>query len=443
MLFSLDRFTRYSINTIVTQVIVSAIYMATVIITARYLGPHGKGLLTLILLIPMLSISFGRMGIGHGVNYYASKVSPTKLVVNSFVLCLIISLALFFATLLLVFALKDVFFKEISEKTLIVICSTVPFFLFYDYLPSVLQGLFKINKRNFLISVQPAVYLILLLVLVVVVRLGLWGAVIAWIIALFLSVAVSFMFVFKEIQISEIGLDMSFMKNLLSFGMKSHIGNILKRLSYRGDILIVSYFLDPIAVGFYSVAVNVAEIIWKFPEAVGIVLLPHVAQMNKKEAKSFTPQVCRIVLFPVMIACFMIFLFNKVIIILAFGYEFLPSSSALLILLPGILSFTVWKIIVNDLIAQGYPTRYSLSSGIALVTMLLLDIWLIPKFGINGAALASSIAYLAATVSIIIFYHQITRNSVKELLVPVKKDLLFYKKLLMIKEPESTVTKSS
>lgn len=427
---SLGQFTKYSINTIANQFIILVISFLISIITARVLGPEGKGQLTLILLIPMLSITFGRMGIGHAVNYYASRTSSTKLIVNSFVLSILLSILLVALTLPVAYALKDVFFKTINEKLIVLISFFIPFYIFNNHFISLLQGLYKINIRNLLLVSQPMLNLLLLIILITILKLGLNGAVIASIIALLFAVFLSGIFLLKEIKVKEISLDFSLMRQLLTFGFKSHIGNILKDLSYRSDILIISYFLPAAFVGYYVIAVTIAEIIWKIPDAVGSVLLPHVAQMDNNSAKTFTPVVSRVVLVPVTIACLMIFLFGKNIITLAFGQEFLPSSSVLVILLPGILSFALWKILANDLIAQGYPVRYSLTSGIALVTMIVLDLLLIPKFGINGAAVASTVSYIAAAASIIFIYTRITGNSFKDLLIPVRSDFSFYKNYL-------------
>lgn len=427
---SLGQFTKYSINTIANQFIILVISVLISIITARVLGPEGKGQLTLILLIPMLSITFGRMGIGHAVNYYASRTSSTKLIVNSFVLSTLLSILLVALTLPVAYALKDVFFKTINEKLIVLISFFIPFYIFNNHFISLLQGLYKINIRNLLLVSQPMLNLLLLILLITILKLGLNGAVIASIIALLFAVFLSGIFLLKEIKVKEISLDFSLMRQLLTFGFKSHIGNILKDLSYRSDILIISYFLPAAFVGYYIIAVTIAEIIWKIPDAVGSVLLPYVAHMDNNSAKTFTPVVSRVVLVPVTIACLLIFLFGKNIITLAFGQEFLPSSSVLVILLPGILSFALWKILANDLIAQGYPARYSLTSGIALVTMVVLDLLLIPKFGINGAAVASTVSYIAATASIIFIYTRITDNSFKDLLIPVRSDFSFYKNYL-------------
>ena len=428
---SSEQFTKYSINTIVTQFIILITSILISIITARVLSPEGRGQLSLILLIPMLSVTFGGMGMVHAINYYASRMPATKLIVNSFILSGLLSVLLVATTLPVVYISKNIFSMTLNKEILFLISIFIPFYLFNYCFISLLQGFYKIVIRNLLNVTHALLNLLLLVILIITLKLGVAGAVTAFVVAILLVTILSAIFVLKEIEIKDIRLESGIIKQLLSFGLKSHIGNVLKDLSYRGDILIISYFLSTASVGYYVIAVTVAETIWRIPDAIGSVLLPRIARMDKSNARAFTPVVSRIVLVPVMLLCLIIFLFREDIICLAFGNEFLPSSPALVILLPGILFLSIWKIIANDLIAQGYPAKYSITSGIALVTMVELDLWLIPLFGINGAALASTISYMAATVSIITIYSRVTGNSFKELLIPARIDLSYYKKLFM------------
>jgi O-antigen/teichoic acid export membrane protein len=149
--------------------------------------------------------------------------------------------------------------------------------------------------------------------------------------------------------------------------------------------------------------------------------------MEMEEARKFTPIVCKLVVLPVLATCILLFLFGKILITFAFGQAFLPSATVLLILLPGIFFFAVWKIIANALIAQGHPSKYSVTSGVSLVTMLLFDIILIPRYGIQGAALASTLSYTLATFTIIFIYTRLTDSLITEMFLPVRADFFYYK----------------
>jgi O-antigen/teichoic acid export membrane protein len=144
-----------------------------------------------------------------------------------------------------------------------------------------------------------------------------------------------------------------------------------------------------------------------------------------------------------MVSCLatLLALFSSKIIVLFFGLEFLPSTTALLILLPGMISLTIWKIIATDLIAEGYPAEYSLTAMVSLIASIILDLWLIPRYGVVGAALASTTAYISATVAIIWIYTKFTRLAFIKLFIPSGADLSIYRRTL--RDLATGITRSS
>jgi Na+-driven multidrug efflux pump len=55
--------------------------------------------------------------------------------------------------------------------------------------------------------------------------------------------------------------------------------------------------------------------------------------------------------------------------------------------------------------------------------MLVLDIFLIPLYGINGASIGSTLSYLTATVVVVVMYTKHNNVSVKSVLIPTKLDI--------------------
>ena len=412
------------------QFLAFALSVATAVITARALGPEGNGLYTLVILIPMIAVTFGRMGIGHAANFMAPKMAPDRLITNVAVISAILGLITVAIVLPTTILLKDIFFKDLSLRIIIFISLAIPVYLFHNHLASMVQALYEIGLRNLIVMLQALTNLILLIILVVIFDFGLPGAVIASVISICFVVLLSSALLLQKIRIKNIQLRLSLIRDLFKYGLKTHIGNVLKDLSYRLDILIISYFLPATAVGFYVAAVSLAEIVWKIPDAIGVVLLPRVANISADSAKLLTPAVCRIVFLMVVMMALCLGLFSQKAIVMFFGAEFLPSKIPLLLLLPGMISLTLWKIIATDMIAEGFPTEYSLTALISLISMVILDVLLIPQYGINGAAFATTIAYACSTISIIFIYRRFTKVAFRDLLVPTKMDLSLYRDFL-------------
>ena len=187
MASKIGQFIKYSLTSLGSQFFVLTISVATSVITARVLGPEGKGQLVLILLIPLLSLTLGKIGIGHAVNYYAAIVSPTKLILNAFILSVFSGVLLLVLLLPIITIFKEVFFNGINERNLLVISFAIPFYLLTNCLIMLMQGLYKINKMNLLMICQPIIYLAFLILLIVILKKGVDGAIVAWVITLFIT----------------------------------------------------------------------------------------------------------------------------------------------------------------------------------------------------------------------------------------------------------------
>jgi len=124
-------------------------------------------------------------------------------------------------------------------------------------------------------------------------------------------------------------------KDTLRFGVQGYLGNVIQLLNYRVDMLMVAYFMDTTAVGYYSVAVVMAEALWYFPGAVGTIVLARTPGLSTDEANRTTPRICRTTFFVTILAALALFGLGRYFIMLLFGSEFLPALKALWYLLPG------------------------------------------------------------------------------------------------------------
>lgn len=82
----------------------------------------------------------------------------------------------------------------------------------------------------------------------------------------------------------------------------------------------------------------------------------------------------------------------------------------MLALLPGVILLGGAKVLTNEIAGWGYPQYNSFNAGVALILTVILDLILIPRFGILGAALASSIAYTVIFFTSVGFYLVVSRR---------------------------------
>jgi len=178
-------------------------------------------------------------------------------------------------------------------------------------------------------------------------------------------------------------------------------------------MFIVNYFLGPSDVGIYSISVGMSELLWYFPNAVGFVIFPKAASTKTEVMNHFTPRVFKITLGLTALGAILLIFLGKPLIGYVYSSSFLPSYAPMVTLLPGVVLLGGAKVLTNEIAGRGYPEYNSINSGLALILTIILDLILIPRYGVIGAAMASSISYSAIFFLSIGFYLFVSRKKGK------------------------------
>jgi O-antigen/teichoic acid export membrane protein len=182
-------------------------------------------------------------------------------------------------------------------------------------------------------------------------------------------------------------------------------------------MLQLKHFMDDTAVGYYSLAVGLAELMWLVPNATVAPLFSGVAQSEATDRSVITLRTVRWSLVFLVVLAFGGILLGRPFISLLYGQEFLPAFLPFLGLLPGICLFPIFKLLTIDLAARGYPGYGTIASAAALATNVVANILLIPRLGIMGAAFASSLSYSCMAIVSIFFFLKATSYQLKDILV--------------------------
>jgi O-antigen/teichoic acid export membrane protein len=182
------------------------------------------------------------------------------------------------------------------------------------------------------------------------------------------------------------------------FGSTTVLADGLQLASYRIDLLILAAFVPVPAIGVYSVAVLIAELLWQLPNAVARSVLSRLASysLTKRE----------VILIGARVAVTMTGLAAVAIVVvdrtsgalLGDGYQ--DASRLLLLLAPGIVLLGAAKPMAAWTLNLGYAKRNLAASGIGLAVALIADLILIPSIGTPGAAIASSLSYAATGLAV-------------------------------------------
>ena len=430
----MKRFNKNIISTFFFQLLLILIGILVSILLARVLGPTGRGIFALILIVPETVIKIGSFGIESATVFLiAEKKYPTRLVVsNSCMLtlfaCLIIIIFFIFLFNLEIFH-KFIANNQIAWSNFLIVASAIPFCIFFRNFVSIFQGLQKITLYNTFIISQNLIYLILLSFFFIFMQSKISCAVFAYLISWILIFIVALYISNKIIDFS-FKYNSKISKTAIKFGVKTHIANLAQFLNYRLDVFIIAMYLPPESVGYYAVATLISERLWTIPNSIGIVLFPKISSTSNENANLITAQVARNTLFLVTCLVIIIAIASYPIIYYLFGEEFIPAVKPMLFLLPGITTLSVSKIFAADLSGRGSPQYAIYGSTSSLISNVFLNLILIPRFGIGGAAIASSISYTIASTILFLAFINVSRIPWKDTLFLKSSDFLNYKKFI-------------
>jgi len=219
------------------------------------------------------------------------------------------------------------------------------------------------------------------------------------------------------------------LKPTLAYGVRGQVGNVATFFTYRLDVFIVNYFLDSAQLGLYALGVAVSEALWQIPSAVASALFPRTARTINQDATPFTCFALRQVLLTTSVAALAVALLSPLVIPLVFGSRFGPSVPVIWWILPGTVALALGKVACADLAGRGKNGYSSVFAFLCLVVTAGLDWFLIPRMGIIGASLASSVAYSLDACLVLVALRYELQVSWKVMLLPTWSDLLAYRVL--------------
>ena len=433
-------FTKNTLITFITRVLTAIFGILITIVIARTLGAGGQGIYSLAILLPSTLLIFTVFGVNVSSIFYIGKKEyhPKEVLGHNLFFSFFISIFTILLGLVIIFFFSNKIFPGVEKVYLFLALSIIPFNIFFELVSSVLLGMQKIKKYNLFSFSQSFLFLFLIIILILGFRFGIKAAILAQTFSFLFVGIVLFFIAKKETGGLVFKLSKNYCRDAISYGFKNYLGGVLNFLHYRIDMFLINIFLNPIAVGIYYIAVRLAEGIWLISLSAATVLFPKVAsETDEKNLKEFTPLVCRNVLFITFLIAILLFISSRWIVLFFYSNEFLDAVLPFQILLIGTLFTSGWRILANDISARGKPMLNNYVIGFSVILNTILNIIYIPKFGIAGAAFTTAISHFTLFLITIFFYAKISHNKIKNIVLPQKTDILFYKNILsLIKKPK-------
>lgn len=215
------------------------------------------------------------------------------------------------------------------------------------------------------------------------------------------------------------------LREVAAYAFPSHLGNLAQFLNYRVDIFLVGFFVGVQGVGLYTVAVTLAQIVWLISNAAASVLLPRIASVQDSVGENVarTVRVTRLTFWFTLGAGGMLAVSAYPLVTMLYGSAFRDSLAPLLVLLPGVVALSTVITLAAYLAGIGRPQLNLLVAVVALVVTVVFDLVLIPRYGILGAAWASTLSYLTTTVLTARIFMKLSGSTALSLFWPTPEDV--------------------
>ena len=393
--------------------------LLTSVIIARTLGPEKNGIIASLLVYPSLFMSFGALGISDSATYFLGRGIIDEYQIKKAIAYIWIVTS--FVSVFFCFVLLYYFSNASNDRLLIGLAlMPIPFTLLNTYNSGIFLGKNQINLFNKINWVPSIITTLLTFIFLVILKFDIIGVFIALIggplfIFVFLVLKNGFFIFFKD------KINLQVIKKLLRLGSVYALALILINLNYKVDIIIMDKLSIPYEVGIYSKGAVITQYLWQIPMLFSTVIFARSA--NSTDEKSFSLKVIhllRLSLIAIAIGSLVLMLFSDFIVYVLYGEAFHDSVSVLVIMIPGVLLLTFYKILVTDLSGRGKPWVSIKAMFPALIVNIILNIKLIPDYGADGAAIASTISYSVAAIIFIYYYS-------KEVDIPITQ-IFGYKK---------------
>jgi len=380
------------------QVLITAINIATGVVTARLLGPEGRGEYAAVTLWPPLLATLAVAGLNSAVVFRmrrhpeaVDRIAGSALLVGGVSAVLMISLGL---------VLLPMFMSHYDPATVLFaqICLVSVFVnSTQNVIKQTFAGLAQFGRCNLTHLLPQLFHLIALLVLIPLSMMSARAAATALFVSGFVAVLVMLP---SFIRAARPRLTRSFaeLRQLLSYSSRAALMDVVFALATHADRLVLVPLLPASQLGFYAVAFSFSRIIQFVQPAILSVMLSHLSGQSEEGGKRVHDHACRFLLAALVLGCAVLWVAGEWLLVFTYGDEFGAAALVFRLLVIEASLGALSQITVQLFLSRDRPGVVSTIQVIVLVLSVAALLVLVPRYGLVGAAIgllgAASVRWL-------------------------------------------------
>ena len=418
------RFVRQGIFSGGAQLTQAALAMIAGILVARHFGAGAKGALAVLLALGSTAVLLGSLGV-HNSSIYTlgTRVEQREpILANVMTIGMIGGLITSAVLAGTVIVFKTAMIGRIALPVFLVFAVSVPFNYFNQFAQRAALGLGNVALYNLPYFTEGIGLVVGVLATMVLFGDRFLPLVVFRVVTEMVTSAAFGLWLIRRVGF-HFRLRIPLLREQLALGLRSYGATLFWLILLQGDIVLCNHYLGSAKTGVYSVAVSLALPITMISAVVGPLLYQRSAsEADRRTRIANANRALRILTPTVFGACVGLAAVTPVVVPLLYGEAFRGASAALLLLLPGLFALTVETAIMNFLGGEGYPKIVVLAPSVGLTVNFALNLFVIPRWGINGASCTSSAAYGIVYAIVLAYYLHSTGSTLTDTMVPRLED---------------------
>jgi len=399
-------FLRNTALTCATTFGVTAVNLLTGMLLAHTLGPTGRGLMVPVLLWPQM-LSWGAGLSLNFANLYFGAAEPQtrrRLLANSLCAALILGgLAGAGAALVLPRFLP---LTNAQRPLLTISLLLLPVSVFADAGLALLMSTHRFDRVSLVRACPPLVTAACLILFWLTHVLSVTSAILATWAGGYTAVGLIVWFLVRQGYVGA-RPDGPLLRRTLRYGVRTHLGTLASLANTRLDQLLMTALVAPRTLGLYAFATTLAEMLNQVASATALVLTPKVAgEADALAQRGIAVKSARWVLLLGVAGAAVLYVAAPALTGLLWGSRFLPAVPTVRVLLPGVVAAGLASALGAALRGAERPLPSTIAELASLSVMVPLLWLLLPRYGIFGAGIASTAAYLLRCAVLVVCFER-------------------------------------
>lgn len=391
----------------------TAIELTSLLVTARVLGPDGRGTVAAILAWTSLFAAVFGLSLSQVIVYrFTGKVSDEQfnrtfsaLIPLSFFLCLagwLCALAIYTQT-------DSGGLKQLPAGIVILGFALLPFIMWESYCSHLLSTTGRLNHYNTGLIIGKTLGFAAMLAVLFLAGLGIYAPIIGYLAAMIITILIALRAMSESLS-KPLHIYASEVLGLVSGGLKLHINTIGAFLLMTVDIVILSQYRSMEEVGWYQAATQLIAVPLMLPAVVTMVLYSKVADEGPVRVWATHRRLIQQIMLAMIAIAVVSYFIAPGLVSLLLGAEFTATVPVFRILLLAMVGMCFSQLMVAQWIGRGLFLQAGIITIAAGLTNVILNFYFIPVYGMYAAAWTTVGAFIISIITNGIFAIMIERE---------------------------------